>query len=198
MIDRDVARSRIYDVSVTLGEEIAYPGDPPFSREPIDDDHWELSRLTMSAHSGTHIDCPAHLKLGQSIDRYPPDRFILPARVIEVDGGLVASHHLAVLGSMEGWALLFRTSGENWSHLTADAASICVKLGLGLVGIDSLSVDALGEDVVHRRLMEEAILIMEGMDLGGVPEGIYTLICLPLKIKGGEASPVRAVLLSGR
>jgi len=169
-------------------------------REPMDDDHWELSLLTMSAHSGTHIDSPAHLRLGRCIDRYPPDRFILPARVVAVDGNLVGSTHLLGLGSMEGWALLFRTSGSNEeiSHMTPAAAMICAELGLGLVGIDSISVDALGEDVVHRRLMEDDILIMEGMDLGGVPEGIYTLICLPLKIKDGEASPVRAVLLSGR
>jgi arylformamidase len=65
-----------------------------------------------------------------------------------------------------------------------------------MVGIDCASIERYGSegDPVHRRLLENDLLILEGLDLGGVPPGRYCLSCLPLRIKGCEASPVRAVL----
>ncbi len=86
---------------------------------------------------------------------------------------------------------------EEYVCLTPDAARLCVSRGVGLVGIDYLSVDSY-EDAslpVHRTLLENDILILEGIDLKDVPCGRYTLICLPLRIKDAEASPVRAVLV---
>ena len=85
---------------------------------------------------------------------------------------------------------------EDFISLSVQAAQICVARGVRLVGIDYLSVDKYGDDSlpVHRTLLESDILILEGIDLAAVPCGRYTLICLPLRIEGAEASPVRAVL----
>ena len=67
-----------------------------------------------------------------------------------------------------------------------------------LIGIDRLSVDAFNSQVfpTHRQLLEAGVIIVEGLDLSGVPEGEYTLICMPLRITGGDGAPARAVLVT--
>jgi arylformamidase len=206
---------KIYDISVLLGEENAvYPGDTPYYRR-VDSAiaggaDYNLSTLIMSAHAGTHLDVSAHyIEGGMTIDNLPFNRFILPARVIEVSGS--RSIKPAVLERedlKEGCAVLFKTdnshsglssSGEfsrTYVYLTDEAAEVCIDKEVSLVGIDYISIEGYeGESRVHRRLLENDILILEGTNLESVPPGGYTMICLPLKVKGGEASPVRAILL---
>jgi arylformamidase len=109
----------------------------------------------------------------------------------------------------KGQALLFKTDNsrrslmheasfnQDYVFLSSDAARFCVSRGLGLVGIDYLSVDCFEDESlpVHRILLESDVLILEGLDLSRAPSGQYLLICLPLSIENAEASPVRAVLL---
>jgi arylformamidase len=72
-----------------------------------------------------------------------------------------------------------------------------VEKGVKLIGIDYLSIEGLqGEGEVHRLLLDNGVVILEGLNLSGIDSGSYELICLPLKIKGGDGSPVRAVLRS--
>ncbi len=207
---------KAYDVSLLLGQEdIAYPGDRPYSREVVSSVEsgadYSLSDLAMSAHSGTHLDFPAHLVGGgMTADQYPVEQFLMPALVLDAPGEI--SIGPGVMEGLEidmGGALLFRTDNslrglwdrgafcERFSHLSKEAAMRCVDLGATLVGTDYVSVDALGDEAVHRILLEKGVLILEGLNLKNVPPGRYTLICLPLKIKYGEASPIRAVLLEG-
>jgi arylformamidase len=207
---------RVYDISVLLGLENAeYPGDDPYTREEVssisDGAAYNLSTLTLSAHSGTHIDAPAHfLEMGKTIDQYPPENFILPAHVIHVeDTESIKPDSLEGLRIERGDALLFKTinstkglsrSGlfsEKFVYMSVEAAEFCVKLGAGLVGIDYVSIDCYRGDEapVHRKLLKNGILILEGINLKDVPSGDYTLLCPPLKMKGAEASPVRALLL---
>jgi arylformamidase len=205
----------IYDISILLGEEDAvYPGDTPFSREAISSiprgDGFELSTITLSAHAGTHVDAPAHFLEGErSIDSYPVQSFILPAHVVEIeDLESIKPGSLDEVDMREGEAVLFKThnsiSGlarggaflENYVHMSLEAAQLCIEKGIRLVGIDYISIDRYGslDAPVHRRLLENEVLILEGIDLKEVPKGRYTLICPPLRIKGCEASPVRALL----
>lgn len=210
-------RQRLYDITRLLeSEHIDYPGDTPYARIVIsaigEGARFELARLEMSAHSGTHLDAPAHfVSGGKTIDEYEVREFILPARVIRIDDpeAVPAS---ALLGCEigPGEALLFKTrnswgaqrgSGvffEDFVHLSREAADLCVEKRVHLVGLDSISVDRYGDEQypVHERLSKAGILILEGIDLALVPPGEYTLIALPLRIQGGEASPVRAILLS--
>lgn len=207
---------RAYDISVLLGLENAdYPGDDPYTREVVssisDGAAYNLSTLTLSAHSGTHIDAPAHFfEKSRTIDQYPSENFILPAHVIYVeDAESIKSDSLGGLKTEKGDALLFKTTNsmiglsrsglfsEKFVYMSEEAAEICLNLGAGLVGIDYISVDRYGDDEapVHHKLLKEGILILEGIDLIDVPSGDYTLICPPLKMKGAEASPVRALLL---
>jgi arylformamidase len=174
-------------------------------------DGYNLSALALGSHAGTHLDFPSHLlKSGKSQDQYSLKRFIMPAEVISVSGeGPVLPRCLQGGKIDKGQALLFKTSNsknglmhqavfsEDFVSLSLGLAQLCVVKGVSLVGIDYLSVDKYGDDSlpVHRTLLENDVLILEGIDLAVVPSGRYSLICLPLSIKGAEASPVRAVLV---
>jgi arylformamidase len=108
-----------------------------------------------------------------------------------------------------GDALLFKTDNsvsgrcrngvfsENFVYLSSAAANFCVEEKIRLVGIDYISIEKYGDEAFpsHRKILGNNILILEGIDLKEAPQGRYTLICLPLTIKDGEASPVRAILL---
>ncbi|MDD2754490.1 MAG: cyclase family protein [Methanothrix sp.] len=204
-----------YDISAPLEVAPIYPGDRPFSQEWMarlnEGDSYNLSALALGSHAGTHLDFPSHLlKSGKSQDQYPLKRFILSAEVVCVSGdGPVLSGCLQGSKIDKGQALLFKTDNsqkrlmhqaafsEDFVCLSLDVARLCVADGVSLVGIDYLSVDKYGDDSlpIHRTLLENDILILEGIDLSAAPSGVYTLICLPLSIKGAEASLVRAVLV---
>lgn len=206
----------IYDISVTLGAEaIDYPGDTLYSREPLlsldRGDFCQLSALRLSAHAGTHLDAPAHFIAGaKTLDRYAIADFIFSAQVISIaDPDSVKAEHLADLRSQAGQALLFRTENSRtgrccggrfyreYVYLSPEAARECVKKEVGLVGLDYVTIEQYeNKDFkAHKILLEAGVLILESIDLRAVPDGQYSLFCLPLKLKGAEASPVRAVLM---
>ncbi|MBU2551404.1 MAG: cyclase family protein [Proteobacteria bacterium] len=207
---------KIHDISVMLGEEsIDYPGDTPYSRKQLsaiaEGGMYDLSSLELSAHSGTHIDAPAHfMARGRTIDRYEIGDFILPALVVDIDDpDAVRPEAVAGLALQTGEALLFRTQNsasgtcrkgvfsECYVHLSPEAARACVAKRASLVGLDYVTIEPYGNEAfeAHRTLLQAGVLILEGINLDHVPAGRYTLVCLPLKMKNAEASPVRAVLL---
>lgn len=206
----------VYDISVWLGaESIDYPGHPPFSREPIGRTRGrgalELSKLVMSAHAGTHLDFPAHfIPGGKHIDDYPIRRFILPAQVVTIeDKEAIRPSELENRDIKPGDALLFKTDNslsgrctsgvfsKSFVYMSPEAADFCVDEKVSLVGIDYGSIDRYdAQDFpAHHKLLGNDILILESINLKGVPPGSYTLFCLPLKIKGAEGSPARAILI---
>jgi arylformamidase len=210
------ARPRVHDITVRLGDEsIVYPGDRPYRRDqPLAlerGDICDASVLEMSAHSGTHLDAPAHfLDGGATLDQFTAADFLLPAVVIDV-GGAYAVHaeHLAVADVRAGDAVLFRTDNSrtgrcrsgvfepDYVAVAEDAAVACVEAGVKLVGLDYISLERYGDDAfpTHLTLMRAGILLLEGADLAAVEPGRYELICLPLRMLGSEGSPVRAVLV---
>ncbi len=210
--------TEVHDISAVLGTVATYPGDRQYSLEWLsrleDGDDFSLSALALSSHAGTHLDSPAHLlKNGWTLDRYPLRRFILPAQVISVDDkSSEESVQVSALWNLKinpGEALLFRTGNssrsllqnpvfsEKFVYLSEEAARFCVAKGVSLIGIDCLSMDGYGgtSSPVHRLLLENDVLILEGIDLEAVSPGRYLLICLPIRIKDAEAAPARAILL---
>ena len=206
----------IYDISVWLGvESIDYPDTVPFSRELVepakDSAVCELSKLVMSAHSGTHLDFPAHfIPGGKRVDDYPIQRFILPAQVVHIkDKKAIRPSELKNLDIRPGDALLFQTDNsisgrcvsgvfcENFVYMSLEAADFCVDKKLSLVGIDYVTIDSYVDKnfPTHLKLLGNDILILESINLKEVPPGRYTLFCLPLKVKGGEGTPARAILI---
>lgn len=205
---------KIIDITVPLSPNLAvYPGDPPFSLDPVArvarGDGSNVSRITLGTHAGTHVDVPRHLRDdGASVDQVPLDLLAGRARVIELrDVAAIGRRELArlpVKGEERiilktGNSLLWSQSGfrDGYASLTPEGAHYLVEAGTRLVGIDYLSIGPFGNEAeVHRILLDAGILILEGLNLTGVEPGHYELLCLPLNIVGGDGAPARALLRS--
>jgi len=206
---------RIYDITMPLSAELPfYPGDFPVEIVPwtrvAAGDSANVSRLTLCTHAGTHIDPPRHFDdLGLAVDELPLGLLIGRALVLEIPGvPLVDRTHLQQLPVHGVERLILKTgNSELWNRegfrpdfaaLSVDGARFLVEAGVKLVGIDYLSVERVdGDGEVHQTLLANGVLILEGLNLADVEPGEYELICLPLKIKGGDGAPVRALLRGG-
>jgi len=194
-----------YDVTRELSEEILiFPGGDPkpaFSTE--DHGAYLISLLSLSTHTGTHIDAPSHyLKDDRTVDRIDPGRLIGRCRVVDL-GTATAISTADLAGRTEGAErILLKTwfSGRtafdpNYPHLTGNAAASLIEEGVRCVGIDSPSIEACdGDGTVHLALLDEGIAVIELLDLSTVPEGDYYMAALPLRLKGLDGSPARVVL----
>jgi len=208
--------ARFVDVSMPLREGMAaWPGDPEFHRDlalSLDrGDPATVSALRMGSHSGTHVESPAHfLAGGTPIDRVPPDVFVGPARVVAVGNpSCVDAADLEAVDPRPGDRLLLRTANSDrrllrgpfagdFVALTADAARLLADRGVALVGVDSLSVGRETDGLeTHRVLLGAGVCIVEGLDLSDVAPGPCDLLCLPLRIEGGDAAPARVLLRCG-
>jgi arylformamidase len=209
-----MADMKIYDISVFLSEDLpVFPGDPPVRIEPLTrlarGDAANVSRIAMSTHSGTHLDPPRHFNdHGISVDRIPLPLLIGPALVVELpEIKDITSSELARLPIRGEERLLLKTANSklwskpefcgDYSSLTPDGARFLLETGVKLVGIEYLSIERFdGDGEVHRILLENGVVILEGLNLGGVAAGLYELVCLPLKIAEGDGAPARAILIS--
>jgi arylformamidase len=205
----------IYDVTVPIRAGMPiYEGDPTLSIESwsamAKGDSANVSFLHLGAHTGTHVDAPAHfIAGGNKIDSLPLDVLIGPARVIRVpdDRLEVDPEFLEGCDLSDTTRVLFHTrnSGfwnegfrKDFTHVVPEAAELLVARGVKLVGNDYLSVEKFhsGHHRTHLTLLRNGIVIVEGLNLSGVPAGDYELICLPMKIAdgAGDGAPARVVL----
>lgn len=204
---------KIHDITMTIKNGmLVYPGDPGVSLNRVKEighgSSANLSEYCMGSHTGTHVDPPFHfLPEGAKVDALLLEPFIGPVLMLEVSSGEITREFLekAPLDNVE--RLLFKTKNsgfsqdpgfrEDFTHLTAGAAEYLVKLGVRLVGIDYMSVEKYHskDHAVHLAFLKAGVVILEGLDLSGVGPGWYELICLPLKIEGGDGAPARAVLV---
>jgi arylformamidase len=201
----------IYDITPPVSPRTAvFPGDTPPSREVLMDmrrgDHLTLSTLRATVHLGAHVDAPSHYGAdAPSIDRRPLDLYIGRCQVVRVDvdrGTRVPPDALPVPLTCERVLLATGTYpdpeifNEDFAALSPELVDHLHERGVRLVGIDTPSVDlSTSKDLPsHHRCLEHDIAILEGIVLDGVPEGVYELIALPLRLVGFEGSPVRAVL----
>lgn len=208
----------IYDLSVPLSAELpTYPGDPGIRIQDwsklANGDGANVSALSFGAHTGTHVDAPAHFFEGaKKIDSLALDVLIGEAQVIEVpelkrviDEEFVAANcppgtKRVVFKTRNSafWTGDFTEFRTDFTYLDLPAAQWLVQHGVKLVGIDYLSVEKFNskEHEVHRALLSKEVIILEGLNLTGVPAGKYELICLPLRLRSnlGDGAPARAVL----
>jgi arylformamidase len=205
-----VRRMRIYDVTRPIWPGMpVYPGDPPVRIEPWlslgGGDPVNVSALALGSHTGTHVDAPRHLShAGPGVDALPLDRLVGPARLLDVDAADAVDAACLCRALPRGGALparlllrARRLPAAEHPHLTEDAAALLVARGVGLVGVEGDSVDAPSapELPVHRRLLENGVIILENVDLTAVPAGDYLLACLPLALRDADGAPARVVLL---
>ena len=205
----------IYDISVPIRSGMPiYEGDPPVKIEPASSlsngDSANVSFLHFGAHTGTHVDAPAHFIAGAAkIDSLSLDILIGPARVVRVPDDIkeIDSDFLESCDLDRVERVLFHTRNSNlwnedfrkdFTHLLPEAAELLVSHGVRLVGTDYLSIEKFhsGHHRTHLALLSNGVVIVEGLNLSNVPVGDYELICLPLKIAegAGDGAPARAVL----
>jgi arylformamidase len=197
---------KIIDISHALSETICrFPIEPiPEFTTICDIDKncpIQVSKITLSTHAGTHVDAPRHYhKKGIPIDKLPLEPFIGTCVVIDVSHIESCSLEVSDIEHLElRPRVLFKTNSSAMQHLPLSTA--CVNyLGereVVLIGTDTISIDAMtSKDLpAHHACYAYSIQIMEHLKLSAVSHGFYTLIGLPLKLTGLDASPVRAVLL---
>jgi len=201
-----------HDISLNLSADtvrwvVAPPLEVHERRRMSRGDDVNATALTMSVHAGTHLDAPFHfLPDGAGIDALPLERFIGPAMVHAVDANRYITEAQVNAIPLDGVTrVLFKTRNSqllkrreydpNFAAFSVEAARALVARGVDLVGLDYLSVAHADEQVpVHRAFLDHGVVLLEGIDLSEVRPGRYELICFPLRLRGLDGAPCRAVL----
>jgi arylformamidase len=205
--------SGYFDISPEISEHIAvFPGDTPYRRQVALDlnrgDNLTLSRIETTVHLGAHADAPSHYDArGEGIGARPLELYHGDCQVLRVPNrGPAARLRPADLAaaSIEAPRVLLRTDSfpypNRWTDgfcaLSAELIDFLADRGVRLVGIDTPSVDPAQDARLetHRAVWRRDLAILEGLVLTDVPDGIYHLTALPLRLRDADASPVRAVL----
>jgi len=204
---------RLLDISQAVDASTAcWPGDTPFSAKWVA--HLEegaavtVSAITTSPHNGTHADAPCHFLAGApGIGEVPVEKYVGPCRVVERIGtGPLTAAEVRRWRVRRGQRILVRTRRRvdatgfpaRFAHLTGESAGILAKAGVVLFGIDTPSVDHRDSRTMdaHRALLSGGTAILENLDLSKAKPGRYRLIAPPVKYRGLDAGPVRALLES--
>ena len=208
----------IYDVSLTISSDMpVWPGDPRvevgLAASMDQGDMVNVTRLALSAHTGTHVDAPHHfLNDRRTVDnlaldiltgpcyvtQLPDDVDEISAEVLErVPVGAHTTRLLFGTRNSKWWSAEERQFQTNYVSVTQDGAEWLVAHGIKLVGVDYLSVAAYEDPhPAHITLLSAGVIILEGLNLSKVPRGFYDLYCLPLKIFGADGAPARTILIS--
>ena len=204
--------TEIFDISPLIHPGIAvWPGDVSFRREVTcaiaEGANIDLSAITTTVHVGAHTDAPSHYAGdGQTMHERSLAPYLGPCQVVRVEvarGERILPAHVTV--DIEAPRVLFHTgSFPDPDHFNEDFCSLSPELvrwlhsahDVVLVGIDTPSVDPCHSKALetHQALAATDMAVLEGILLDHVTPGQYTLIALPLKLQGADASPVRAIL----
>ena len=210
----DGIERKIYDISVSLSSETpVFPGQPRFDKRFIlslaKGERANVSGFSLTSHTGTHVDSPNHfIEDVDTIDKIPFERVMGRAHVFEMNvAERIDVPDIRPLKIEPKSIVLFKTRNstlwaerdfrKDYVYLTKGGAEILRDNNVAAVGLDYIIPDEFEnmERPVHHVLLGRESILIEGLNLGHVPPGDYFLICLPLKIKDGEAAPARAVLV---
>ena len=206
---------RIIDISApVVNGGLVYPGNPAIEITPQQSiakgASANVSSVLVGSHTATHVDAAKHFfDDGEAVDMLPLDRLIGRATVLEfaddvmqigakeLDGQPLEGARRVLLKTRNSALLELDEFTRNYTFLAPDGAELLAERGVELVGIDYLSIEQFrsGHHRTHRTLLERRIVIVEGLQLGGVAPGVYDFICLPLRLAGMDGAPARAVLL---
>ena len=196
-----------------------YEGDAPMKFDFLKDmrkgDPLSLSMYSMGAHSGTHIDAPMHfVNPGAPVDSVSLASLIGPARIVDIADSVQAidakelnKHQwkgverifFRTRSSLRGW-MSSNVFHKDFAYIAPDAAQLLADAGVKLVGIDYISAEQFGAPTAktHQILLGKGIPIVEGLLLEDVSAGDYEAIVLPIKVRGHEGAPARAIVRKQR
>lgn len=195
---------KIYDISQELFSCVGFPGDPTPKREVLfsmnEGALYNLTAFSMCAHNGTHIDAPYHfIKEGKTVEELPLSKTVGWAYVAQEDGVLSAEDAWRILSDAKFLspeaAKRILIGGK--ATVSEEAARVFADANIDLLGNESQTVGP--EDApmqVHLTLLSKEVVLLEGIRLGNVPEGIYLLSAAPISLAGSDGAPCRAILIS--
>jgi arylformamidase len=199
----------IYDITPPITPRLAvWPGDTPPSREVLCDmargDNITLSTLRATVHLGAHADAPSHYgKEAAAIESRKLDLYLGPCQVLHVGAKRKERVKVDDIEIKTERFLLATGTFSNPEEFDTDFAAYdpgfihwLHERGVRLIGIDTPSIDLFDSKDLpsHQTVLKHDMAVLEGLVLGSVPDGVYELIALPLKLFGFDASPVRAIL----
>lgn len=193
---------------------LVWPGDPQVSIEQVASVKKHgvgKSIFSFSSHTGTHVDAPNHfIEKGIGVDKIDPAKLFGECEVLnltEIDHQEILPSDIKAASIKKGTRILFKTGNykylrgsrfpDSYVSLSEEGAEYLAKIGIYLVGTDFLSIEKRKNPghPVHKTLLKNGIVNVEGLDLSNVPSGKYTIICMPLKVGDADGSPARVFLI---
>jgi len=206
----------IFDITLTLNEKMPFwPGSIGYKRSNFlsiaKGDVANVSVIEMDVHTGTHLDAPSHfIAQGATVEQLNLHTLIGDALVLDMRGRAeISADDLAdkLRNHSPCPRVLLRTDNSalwgkgdeffpSFCALTTEAAHFVVDQKIALIGVDYLSVQKFSDpnNLTHEVLLKNKTIIIEGLNLSEIAEGMYMLHCLPIKLLGADGAPVRAVL----
>ncbi len=189
---------KIYDISQEVFGCEVYPGDEvPSWREDLRisrGDLYNLTSFSMCAHNGTHIDAPFHfLEDGDTIEQIPLKKMVGECCVSAQNEDIDAEKARQILFDARS---IKRILIKGTGIVTLAAAQVFAEAGIDLIGVEGQSVGP--EDApmaVHKVLLGAGAVLLEGIRLGAVAEGVYLLNAAPISLAGSDGAPCRAILI---
>lgn len=194
---------KIYDISQEVFSCEVYPGDPTPQKRMLsvmeNGDLYNLTAFSMCAHSGTHIDAPFHfLKEGKTVDALCLEAFVGLAYVVEHQGNVSDKDAATILekANAQNPKAAKRILIKGDAVVSSEAAKVFASSEILLLGNESSSVGPKEAPMeVHQILLGANVILLEGIRLSEVSEGVYFLNAAPLNLSGADGSPCRAILM---
>ncbi|MBR4085723.1 MAG: cyclase family protein [Lachnospiraceae bacterium] len=191
----------IYDISQEVVSCNVFPGDPSPEAERMlsiqKGDMCNLTRISMCAHNGTHVDAPYHfLDEGKTLEQISLDAFVGDCFVVHHEGDVTAKDAREILIQASALHAQERILIGGKATVTAEAAKVFAEEGIKLIGNESQTVGPENAPKeVHLILLGAEVVLLEGLVLSHVPEGKYLLSAAPLNLAGADGAPCRAILI---
>ena len=193
---------KIYDISQEIFASEVYPGDPVPSKEILfsmeKGDLYNLSAFYMCAHNGTHVDAPSHfINGGTGVGEIALEKTVGRAFVAE---------HYGIIGRKEAEDIIRKANADDpesatrvlikGGEISYEGAEAFKNMGVVLLGNEGQTVGPADAPMAtHKLLLLEGIVLLEGIRLGDVSEGVYLLVAAPLNLGGCDGAPCRAILI---
>ena len=194
---------RIYDISQEVFGCQVYPGDPVPEKKTLSSmengDLYNLTAFSMCAHNGTHIDAPFHfIKDGKTVDEIQLESFVGFSYVVEHHGIISRENAMEIIEKAKKYnpEAVKRILIKGDAIVTEEAAKIFASSEIFLLGNESQTVGPENAPMtVHQILLSANVVLLEGIRLTDVSEGVYFLYAAPLNLSGADGAPCRALLI---